>query len=136
MVFAVRAFVEPEWIVCTPTTTRICVCSRTPQISIWVAVRGSVQYGDPTQVAASSQITGATDTLWGKPVHVTSAVGAGTAIVGSSQIGSCMEPRWAAVEVTNAHNNYFVQDLVAIRAERRLALTVFRPGGFCEVHLA
>ncbi len=37
------------------------------------------------------------------------------------------------VEATNSHDNYFALNLVAIRAESRAALCVFRPVAFTAV---
>lgn len=130
------AFVEPEWIVCHPSDYQdLRLLKDTANQYLgggpWLGA-----YGGGQQVAASSQVTGATDSLWGKPVHVTALVGAGTALVGSSQSARVWNRGGLTVEATNSHASNFVQDLVTIRAERRLALTVFRPGGFCEVHLA
>jgi HK97 family phage major capsid protein len=34
------------------------------------------------------------------------------------------------VEASNSHSDFFVKNLVAIRAERRLALAVYRPAAF------
>jgi hypothetical protein len=47
-----------------------------------------------------------------------------------------VEPRRLNVEVTNSRSDYFQRDLVAFRAERRLGLTLYRPGAFCEVRVA
>jgi hypothetical protein len=40
------------------------------------------------------------------------------------------------VESTNSHASNFTLDLSASRAERRLGLTLYRPGALCEVRLA
>ena len=93
-------------------------------------------YGAGSNVQASGQATGAADFLWNKPVYVTSALGAGTAVIGSAQAGRIWNRGGLSVEATNSHSDYFLRDLVAIRAERRLALTVYRPAAFCEVRLA
>jgi hypothetical protein len=37
------------------------------------------------------------------------------------------------VEATNSHQDYFLKDLVAIRAEQREALLVYRPSAFTVV---
>ena len=74
--------------------------------------------------------------MWGKPVYVTAATGT-------------REPRWwdprglevcprggISVEATNSHSTYFALNLVAIRAEERLGLAVYRPGAYVQVNLA
>jgi HK97 family phage major capsid protein len=93
-------------------------------------------YGNGTNYQPNGQVTGANDTLWNKPVYVTSALGAGTALVGSSQTAKVWNRGGLSVEVSNSHASYFTTNLVAIRAERRLGLTLFRPGAFCEVRLS
>ena len=37
------------------------------------------------------------------------------------------------VEATNAHSDYFVKNLLALRAEERLALACYRPAAFTVV---
>jgi HK97 family phage major capsid protein len=94
-------------------------------------------YGGPQgPIGASGQVTGAQDSLWNKPVYVTGALGAGTAIVGTREAAQVFRRGGISVEATNSHSNYFQLNLVAIRAEERLALAVYRPGGFVEVRLA
>jgi HK97 family phage major capsid protein len=77
------AFLEPEWIVIHPTD--------------WEAIRlltdtanqfyggGPFQgpYGSGSNLSASGQMSGPTDTIWNKPTYITGIVGAGTAIVGT-----------------------------------------------------
>ncbi len=128
------AFVEPEWIVMHPTDWQT--------IRLAVDTAGQFYGGGPflgayagaAQVTASGQLTGAQDTLWGKRVYVTSAIGgAGTALVGSSAAATVWSRGGLRIEMTNSHSTYFQNDLVMMRAERRLALSVFRTAAFCEV---
>ena len=93
-------------------------------------------YGAGVQAGASGQVTGATDQLWGKSVHVTSAIGPGTAVIGNTLAGCVWNRGGLRVEATNAHASYFQEDLVMIRAERRLGLTLYRPQSFCELRFA
>ena len=130
------AYVEPEWVVMNP--------------SDWEGIRlltdsagqylagGPFQgpYGSGVNAPASGQTMGAADYLWGKPVYVTSALGAGTAVIGNSQAAQVWNRGGLSLEATNSHSDFFFKDLTAIRAERRLALAVYRPGAFCEVRLA
>jgi HK97 family phage major capsid protein len=72
--------------------------------------------------------------LWNVPVVLSSVVGAGTAIVGSFNQGAEIWRRGGvSVEATNSHSDYFVKNLVALRAEQREALAVYRPGAFTVV---
>ena len=74
------------------------------------------------------------ESLWGKRVVLSTYVGAGTALVGSfGQAARIMRRGGPTVEATNSHDNLFVYDLVAVRAETRAALCVFRPSAFTEV---
>ena len=83
-------------------------------------------------------MTGGTDVLWGKTVHVTSALGAGTALIGTRAAGQVMSrgPATLGGHELACRAVLATSDQVAIRCERRLALTVFRPGALCEVRLA
>jgi HK97 family phage major capsid protein len=87
-------------------------------------------------MAASGQVTGAQDSVWNKPVYVTSAIGgAGTALVGSTEAAQVWNRGGLNIEATNSHASNFVLNLSVIRAERRLGLCVDRPNGFVEVRL-
>jgi HK97 family phage major capsid protein len=129
------AFVEPDWLVIHPTD--------------WEAIRlltdtagqffggGPFQgpYGSGSNIDASNQLSAATDSLWGKPVYVTGIVGAGTAIVGSTSSAQVWRKGGLTVEMTNSNETDFLNNLLAIRAEERLGLAVYRPTGFVEVRL-
>ena len=74
------------------------------------------------------------DSLWNVPVTITTATGSGTALVGAFQQGAQLWRRGGlTVEATNAHSDYFIKNLVAIRAEQREALAVYRPAAFTKV---
>ena len=94
------------------------------------------QYGNNGVVGMSGQLAEPTDSIWNKPVYVTGAVGAGTAVVGSRAAAQVWRRGGLSVEATNSHADYFQRNLVAIRAEERLGLAVYRPTGFVEVRLA
>lgn len=69
--------------------------------------------------------------LWGLPVVETTAVSEGEFLVGAFNIAAQVFDREdAAIEVSTEHDDFFVKNLVAIRAEERLALAVFRPESF------
>lgn len=72
--------------------------------------------------------------LWGIPVCVTSAVSAGTIIVGAFRAcGSVVTNGGVRVETTNSDQDDFVKNLMTIRAEERMALAVRRPAGFKKI---
>jgi HK97 family phage major capsid protein len=131
------AFVEPDWIVLSPADYEVIrlLTDTTGQFFGGGPFLGP--YGGPQgPVGANGQVSGATDQLWGKPVHVTSAVGAGTAIVGTRAGAQVMSRGGLSVEASNSAGDNFVHDLVSIRAERRLALCVLRSQAFVEVRLS
>lgn len=67
-------------------------------------------------------------TLWGLPVIDTTAVEPGEFLVGNFRMSSSIWDREdAAVEVSLEDRDNFVRNLVTMRAEERLALTVWRP---------
>ena len=69
--------------------------------------------------------------LWGIPVCVSTAVSAGTYIIGAFKTcGSVVSKGGISVEATNSNEDDFVKNLMTIRAEERLALAVRRPAGF------
>jgi HK97 family phage major capsid protein len=130
------ALLEPDWIVINP--------------SDWESIRlltdtagqyfggGPFQgpYGNGQNFAASNQVNGADEFLWNKPVIVTSALGSGTALVGTQAAAQVFRRSGLSVEATNSHSDYFTKNLVAIRAEERLGLAVYRPAAFTDVRLA
>jgi len=75
-----------------------------------------------------------TPTLWGLPVAVTPVQLATAAFVGAYKQGAQIFRKGGIrVEASNSHADFFIKNLVAIRAEERLALAVYRPGAFGEV---
>ena len=73
-------------------------------------------------------------TLWGLAVAVTPVQPATVALVGAYQQGAQIFRKGGIrVEASNSHQDFFIKNLVAIRAEERLALAVYRPGAFGEV---
>lgn len=72
--------------------------------------------------------------LWGLPVAITPAQVADSAFVGAFK--SCAQifrHGGIRVEASNSHQDFFTRNLVAIRAEERLALAVYRPQAFGAV---
>lgn len=75
-----------------------------------------------------------TPQLWGYRVVVTTAIAQGTALVGGFRLGAQIWYREGLrVESTNSNEDDFKTNKIAIRAEQREALTVYRPKAFCTV---
>lgn len=73
-------------------------------------------------------------TLWGRPVALTSAIVANTALVGAFGTAAQLFRRGGIrVEATNSHQDFFVKNLVAVRSELREALAVYRESAFGKV---
>lgn len=78
-------------------------------------------------------------TLWGLPVVDTTAVDEGEFLVGAFRLAAEVWDRQdATVDISTEDRDNFIKNMVTIRAEERLALTVFRPealifGDFDEV---
>jgi HK97 family phage major capsid protein len=71
--------------------------------------------------------------LWSLPVATTSAMTSGKFMVGAFKRGAQVFDRQdATVEISTEHSDYFTKNLVAIRAEQRLALAVYRTGAFVK----
>jgi HK97 family phage major capsid protein len=75
-----------------------------------------------------------TPMLWGRPVAVTSKIASGTALVGAfGTYGQVFNRSGIRVEASNSHSDFFIKNLIAIRAERRLALVIYRETAFGKV---
>jgi len=75
---------------------------------------------------------GGTMTMWRLAVIETTAVEPGEFLVGATMGAQVFDREESAVEVSTDHADFFIKNLVAIRAEERLALAVNRPE--CFVH--
>lgn len=75
----------------------------------------------------------AANNLWGFPVVVTSAIAAGTLLVGAFNKAQIFRRSGLVVDASNSHNDYFQRNMTMIRAEERLALAVYKPAAFFEI---
>jgi HK97 family phage major capsid protein len=72
--------------------------------------------------------------IWGLRPVVTTAIAAGTALVGAFKLGAQIWQREGIrVDSTNSNEDDFNFNRVTLRVEERLALTVYRPSAFCTV---
>jgi HK97 family phage major capsid protein len=72
--------------------------------------------------------------LWRVPVVESNSVTGGEAVLGAWKLGATLWDREAAsVRISDSHSDYFIKNLVAILAEERIALTIYRPEAFVVV---
>jgi len=73
-------------------------------------------------------------TLWGVSVAVPPVMAAGTALVGAFGTAAQLFTKGGIrVDATNSHQDYFIKNLVAIRAEIRALLATYLPQAFGKV---
>jgi HK97 family phage major capsid protein len=72
-------------------------------------------------------------TLWGRPVAVTNAIVAGTALVVTAPAAMVLQRTPLNIAVSNSHQDYFARNLTALRCEERVTLDVFVPAAFGKV---
>lgn len=116
------SFVMPDGIVIHP--------------SDWEDVVLTKAEGSGTYLGANPFAPVQTRTLWGLRVVVTTQIPAGTALVGAfGTMAQFFTRGGISVDMSNSHDDFFIKNLVAIRAEERGALAVYRPSAFGEVIL-
>lgn len=116
-------FVEPDAVVVNPVDWQ----------HIRLAKDANKQYyaGGPFTGAYGNGGYSNVDALWGLRVVITPAIAAGTMVVGGFQeCGQVFRRQGVTVEMTNSNVDDFQNNLITVRAEERLALAVYRPGGF------
>lgn len=113
----VTSFLEPETIVMDPAS--------------WMNIQLSKNSQGSYYATGPFMGIGAQPSIWGKPVVPTTAMPAGTALVGAfRQAAQVFSKGGLTVEASNSHADYFQRNEVAIRAERRLLLACYRPSAF------
>lgn len=118
-----NAFVEPDAIVMNPADWQ----------HLRLAKDANKQYynGGPFSGAYGNGGYTNVDAIWGLRVLLTSAIAAGTTLTGGFQESAQVFRRQGiTVEMTNSNDLDFENGLITVRAEERLALAVYRPGGF------
>jgi HK97 family phage major capsid protein len=91
----------------------------------------SVKDSTGRYIANAGPFSGPLNTVWGLAAVGTPEMTAGEFLVGDFQRGAQIYDRQqATVEVSADHDDYFVKNLLAVRAEERLTLTVKQPRAF------
>lgn len=81
-----------------------------------------------------SPMAGDIERLFGYPVVRTSALTAGTGLVGAFDLAAMILRRSGiAFAASTEHSDFFIKNKLMLRVEERLAFPVFRPQGFCTV---
>ena len=73
--------------------------------------------------------------MWGLPIVESDNIAAGTALVGDGQMAAVVDRNQGRIYTTDSHADFFVRNLLAVLAEERVALPVFRPAAFAAVTL-
>jgi HK97 family phage major capsid protein len=119
MTVAGASYLLPDGIVLNPADWASSALAKTTQ----------GQYLGPGMFAALP-----TPSLWGIPVATTPSIVQGTGLVGAfAQGGQFWQRSGIVAQASNSHADYFIKNLVAIRAEQRALLTVYRPAAFAKV---
>lgn len=72
--------------------------------------------------------------IWGLNVVSTSAIAAGTALVGDFRMGATLWDReQAQILMSDSHASTFTSNVLTLLAELRVALSVWRPSAFCKI---
>lgn len=85
---------------------------------------GNYVVGDPLGNAVEVR------TFWGKKIVPTTSMTAGQFLVGSSAACEIRDRLDAVVDVSQEHEDFFTKNKLAVRAEERVALVVFRTTAF------
>jgi HK97 family phage major capsid protein len=122
-----------EQIVTIESTTGLAVTGVVMNPLAWAAIIGSKlttgeylaggPFGSPTAPM-----------IWNRQVALTDQITSTVALVGAFRTGGqVFRHGGVRVATTNAHADYFIKNMVAIRAEERLALAVYRQSAFGKV---
>lgn len=71
--------------------------------------------------------------IWGIRVLQTTAITENTALVGDFEQSQLVTRSGVDLRISDSHSDYFVKNLLAVVAEMRVALCVFRPAAFAQV---
>ena len=126
------AFVEPDAIIMHPSDWYDIITSVT---DVATTTSGAAAK-NPLFVVAGGFGDGVAPRLWGLPVVTTSAVNAGTQMVGKfggGEAAHLVMRQGLDLAVSDSHSDFFLKGKLAIRATMRVGLVVYRPTAFCKL---
>ncbi|OKI05422.1 hypothetical protein A6A06_09560 [Streptomyces sp. CB02923] len=89
------------------------------------------------RVITSVQDPGAPLRLWGLTVVTSVAMSAGTALLGGFRAGATLwERQGVTILMSDSHANFFIENTIAILAERRANVAVHTPASFVKITFA
>ena len=127
------AFVEPDAIIMHPSDWYDIVTSVTDQAGTTSAGLASK---NPLFVVSGGFGADVTPRIWGLPVVASSAVNAGTQMVGKfggGEAAHLVMRQGIDLAVSDSHSDFFLKEKLAIRATMRVGLVVYRPTAFCKL---
>lgn len=122
------AFVEPDAIIMHPSDWYDVVTEVNA-----VTTSGAL---NPLFVGAGMMNGAPTASIWGVPVVPTTAISAGTALVGSFGGGQAVHVVSRAgmeVAMSDSHDDFFTKDKVMMKASLRLGFPIYRATAFCSI---
>lgn len=127
----VNAFLEPDGIVIDPVSWQQLRIAKDANGQYFGGGPFTGAYGNGAMIADNSVLSAGGADIWSLRTVVTAAQTAGTALVGAFQGSAQVFSKGGlTIEATNSNQDDFDHNLISIRAERRLMLAVYRPGGF------
>lgn len=130
----VNAFVEPDAMVMDPVSWQQLRIGKDANLQYFGGGPFTGAYGQGAMINDNSVLSGGGQSIWELRTVVTSAMAAGTALLGGFQTcAQVFRKGGLTIEMTNSNEDDFNNNLVSIRAEERLLLADYRPGGFGRV---
>ena len=126
------AFVEPDAIIMHPSDWYDIVTSVT---DIATTTSGAASK-NPLFMVAGGFGADVAPRIWGLPVVTTTAVAAGTQMVGrfgGGEAAHLVMRQGIDLAVSDSHSDFFLKGKLAIRATMRVGLVVYRPTAFCKL---
>ena len=128
------AFLEPDAIIMHPSDWNDVVTAVTADF----AGTSSAGYAgkDPLFVGAGMFGTGVAPSIWGVRVVPTTAIAAGTVLVGvygGGLASHVISREGMEVAMSDSHDDFFTKDKVMMKASMRLGFAIYRATAFCSI---